>query len=62
MDKPLCIRLEEAEKLIESVIIETKLPCYLLVPIVEGILHRLENGKRTELENARKSMVKEEKE
>ena len=56
MDKPLCLVLEEAEQLIERAILETKLPCYLLTPIVESVLHRLENGKRTEIENAKKSL------
>ena len=60
MDKPLCIRLEEAEQLIERAVLETKLPCYLLTPIVSNLLHRLENGKRTELESARKTEKEDE--
>lgn len=56
MDKPLCLVLEEAEQTIANAVTATNLPCYLLVPMLENILHRLENGKRTEIATAKQSL------
>lgn len=60
MNKPLCLILEDAEKeittAVESVAKKNGLPCYLLEPIVAVILGRLQNGKRTELEDARRKL------
>lgn len=56
MDKPLCLVLEEAEQTIANAVTATNLPCYLLVPMLENILHRLENGKRTEITTAKQSL------
>ena len=60
MNKPLCLILEDAEKevtaAIESVAKKHGLPCYLLEPIVADVLHRLQNGKRTEIEEARRKL------
>ncbi len=58
MNKPLCLELEEAEKklnrFVEQLSKDHGLPCYLLEPIVSKVLARLENGKRLELEEAKK--------
>lgn len=59
MNKPLCLELEEAtnelNQTIERISREHNLPCYLLEPLVSDLLARLQNGKRAELEEARKS-------
>lgn len=61
MNKPLAIELEEAthelNKAVEQISAKHGLPCYLLVYLVSDILTRLQNGKRTELENARLSLA-----
>lgn len=55
---PLILALEEAKKELDELIVrlskEYNLPCYLLVPIVSDLLYRLEDGKRKEIEMARK--------
>lgn len=55
---PLCLALEEAKKQLDETILklshEYNLPCYLLTLLVADLLHRLEDGKRTEIEMARK--------
>ena len=57
--KHLCLKMDEAAKelnsAIEQIAAKHDLPCYLLEPIVSDILTRLQNGKRVELENARKT-------
>lgn len=59
MNKPLCLELEEASKelnqAIEQISATHGLPCYLLELLVSDVLARLQNGKRIEIENARRS-------
>lgn len=59
VNKPLCLELEEAanelNKAIEQISARHGLPCYLLEYLVSDVLTRLQNGKRTEIENARRS-------
>ena len=59
MGKPLCLELEEANnelnKAVEDISNKHNLPCYLLVPLVSDLLSRLENGKRRELEEAKRA-------
>ena len=59
MNKPLCLRLDEAEKelnrFVEQLSNTHGLPCYLLEPIVAGVHARLENGKRLEIEQAKEA-------
>lgn len=62
MGKPLCIRLEETASAIEQIAIKSELPCYLLLPIFEKITHKLENGKRSELETAQQMLENAQKE
>lgn len=58
-NKPLCLEIDEATKelneAIERISREHGLPCYILEPIVSEVLSRLQNGKRIEIENARRS-------
>lgn len=58
-EKPLCLSLEEATKelnqAIESISSKHNLPCYLLEYLVSDLLTRLQNGKRKELEIAKKT-------
>lgn len=60
-NKPLCLELEEAEnelnKAIEDISSKHGLPCYLLEYLVSDLLVRLQNGKRREIEEAKKSLV-----
>lgn len=57
--KPLCLELDEAEKelnaMVEQIAAKHGLPCYLLEPIVSDVLNKLQNGKRIEIENAKRS-------
>lgn len=57
--KPLCLELDEAEKelnaTVEQIAAKHGLPCYLLEPLVADVLAKLQNGKRIELENAKRS-------
>lgn len=59
MNKPLCMELEEAmnelNQAVEQISARHGLPCYLLTYLVSDVLTRLQNGKRTEIENARRS-------
>lgn len=59
MNKPLCLELEEAEnelkQAIEQISASHALPCYLLEYLVSDVLTCLQNGKRTEIENAKRS-------
>ena len=61
MSKPLAIELEEAaqelNQAVEQISARHGLPCYLLVYLVSDVLTRLQNGKRTELEKARRSLA-----
>ena len=61
MNKSLCIELEEAEnelnRFVEKLSRDHGLPCYLLELVVSKTHARLENGKRLELEEARKKEV-----
>lgn len=61
-NKPLCLILEEANQTLTDTVLSLNLPCYLLVPMLENILHRLENGRRTEIETAKQSLEATEKE
>ena len=65
MNKPLILELEEATQelteAVERVSRDHGLPCYLLEPIVSELLTRLQNGKRKELEEAKKSYEAQEK-
>lgn len=58
-NKPLCLELDEAQKelttAVEKIANNHGLPCYLLEPLLSNVLARLENGKRIEIENARRS-------
>lgn len=60
-NKPLCLELEEAEnelnKAIEDISSKHGLPCYLLEYLVSDLLVRLQNGKKREIEEAKKSLV-----
>lgn len=55
--KPLCLEIDEAQKELDSAVEQISkihgLPCYILVPLVESVLNRLQNGKRIEIENAK---------
>ena len=57
--RPLGLELDDAMKelnsAVEQISVRHELPCYLLELLVSDVLSRLQNGKRTELENARKS-------
>lgn len=57
--KPLCLVLDEAEKelnaTVERIAATHGLPCYLLESIVYDVLVKLQNGKRVEIENAKRS-------
>lgn len=59
MTKPLCLELEEAtnelNQAVEQISARHGLPCYLLEYLVSDVLARLRNGKRTEIESARRS-------
>lgn len=59
MKKPLCLELIEAEnelnKAVEAISTAHNLPCYLLAPMVSNLAMRLEDGKRREIEEAKKS-------
>lgn len=56
--KPLCLEIDEATKELNSAVeqIASKhgLPCYLLELLVSDVLTRLQNGKRIEVEQARR--------
>lgn len=58
-NKPLCLEIEEATAELNDAIKRIAeahgLPCYILVPLVSDVLTRLENGKRIEVENAKRS-------
>ena len=65
MSKHLSLELEEAtdelNHAIEQISLKHGLPCYLLVYLVSDVLARLQNGKRTEIENARRSLAERSK-
>lgn len=64
-NKPLCLELDEAtqelNQAVENISSKHGLPCYLLEYLVSDLLIRLQNGKRKELENAKKSWEESEK-
>lgn len=57
--RPLALELDDAMReltaSVEQIASNHGLPCYLMELIVSDILNRLQNGKRTEIENARRS-------
>lgn len=57
MKKPLCLRLEDAEREIAEVInrhkTENELPCFLLEPILQKFYMQVSNGKAAEIEFVR---------
>ena len=63
MEKPLCLRLEEAENEIAAVINRHKkegaLPCFLLEPILWKMYMQVAEGKRTEQMLVRKNYKEE---
>lgn len=65
MDKPLILVIEEAKRetfvAINSIIRKHNLSCAFYEPIIAEIHRQLEDGKRTEIENATRA-YKEEKE
>lgn len=56
--KPLCLKIDEATKelnsAVEQIATSHGLPCYLLELLVSDMLTRLQNGKRIEIEQARR--------
>lgn len=58
-NKPLCLEIDEATKELNSAIEQISarhgLPCYILELLVSDVLTRLQNGKRIELENAKRT-------
>lgn len=60
--RPLALEIDDATReltaSVEQIAAKHGLPCYLMAPLVADILSRLENGKRTEVENARRSYEK----
>ena len=59
MNKPLCLEIDEASKELNSAVEQISkahgLPCYILELLVSDVLARLQNGKRVEIENAKRS-------
>lgn len=59
MQKPLCLRLEDAEIELEAVInrhkTENELPCFLLEPILRKLYMQVANGKDAEVEYVRQN-------
>lgn len=57
--RPLALEIDDAMReltaSVEQIAARHGLPCYLMELLVSDILARLQNGKRTELENARRS-------
>lgn len=57
--KPLALEVADASKelvaAIEQIAAKHGLPCYIMEPLVANVLSRLENGRRVETENARRS-------
>lgn len=64
MEKPLVIRLKEAEQqiinFINSVMREQELPCYLVEPIIEKVYRQTVEAAQNEYENAKINFAKEE--
>jgi hypothetical protein len=62
MQKPLCLRLEDAKAEIAAVInrhkTENELPYYLLEPILKDIYIQVANGKEAEVEFVRSNYEK----
>ena len=58
-NKPLCLEIDEAQKelnvAVEQISKAHGLPCYILELLVSDVLTRLQNGKRIEIENAKRS-------
>lgn len=58
-NKPLCLEIDEATRELNSAIEQISkahgLPCYILELLVSDVLARLQNGKRVEIETARRS-------
>ena len=61
MDKPLVIRIKEAERQIIScvnaVMREQSLPCYLVEPIIEKVYRQTVEAARGEYENAKLNLA-----
>lgn len=66
MQKPLCLRLEDAKADISAVInrhkTENELPYYLLEPILKDIYIQVANGKEAEVEFVRSNYEKNKEE
>lgn len=64
MNKPLCLILEDANNelvaAVEDIAKRHGLPYYLLEPMVSDVLTKIQNGKRKEIEGARKKYREEE--
>lgn len=62
MEKPLCLRLEEATTEIAAVINKHKkehgLPCFLLEPILRDFYLQVAEGKKAEVELTRREYEK----
>lgn len=58
-NKPLCLEIDEASKELSAAVEHISnahgLPCYILELLVSDVLARLQNGKRIEIENAKRS-------
>ena len=58
-NKPLCLEIDEATKELNSAVEQISkahgLPCYILELLVSDVLARLQNGKRIEIESAKRS-------
>lgn len=63
MDKPLVIRIKDAEQqiinFINAVMKEQSLPCYLIEPIIEKVYRQTVEAARGEYENAKINFAKE---
>lgn len=62
--KPLILEIDEAKQeiiqVINNAIQVRKLPCYLLLPIIENLYRDIQAGAQNELTMARKQMENEE--
>lgn len=62
MEKPMCLRVEDAKKEIAEVInrykIEEKIPCYILEPIMLNLYKQIVEGKNAEVAICRRNFEK----
>lgn len=65
MDKPLCLKIEDAKIELAAVINRLKkdygLPCFIIEPILKDYYSQIANGKAVELEIVRKNYEAEQK-